>query len=68
MQGATLYTGLLHRGTLRQCVLNHSNFWNGLSSVVSSLYSIMGLSGIISCSVPLSRPIFSITELSGTVF
>ena len=32
------------------------------------VYSIVGLSGMISCSVLLSRLVFSVVELSGGVF
>ena len=42
----------------------------GFTPMVSPVivYSIVGLSGMISCSVLLSRVVFSIAKLSGGVF
>ena len=42
----------------------------GFTPMVSPVivYSIVGLSGMISCSVQLSRLVFSVAELSGGVF
>ena len=74
LSGWMLRNGLLLHGTplhnlFLRGILPNGFLPKGFAPMVSPViaYSIAGLSGMISCSMQLSRPVFSIAELSNGV-
>ena len=74
LSGWILHNGLLHHGAPRhdfflRGILPNGFLSKGFAPMVSPViaYSIVGLPGMISCSMQLSRPVFSIAEVSNGV-